>query len=92
VVNAYLLPAMRQCLRRLSDRLSAVGIYAPAQVVASNGGMTGVACRPNNHDSGESLDTILAMISDQKASITSIISKLLGWRDILDLTQSASPT
>jgi N-methylhydantoinase A len=43
VVNAYLLPAMRQYLARLSDRLSAIGIRAPVQVMASNGGMIGIA-------------------------------------------------
>jgi N-methylhydantoinase A len=43
VVNAYLLPAMRQYLVRLSGRLAAIGIKAPVQVMASNGGMIGIA-------------------------------------------------
>jgi len=43
VVNAYLLPAMRGYLSRLQQRLSAIGITAPVQVMASNGGMIGLA-------------------------------------------------
>jgi len=43
VVNAYLLPAMRGYLSKLSDRLSAIGVTAPVQVMASNGGMIGIA-------------------------------------------------
>jgi len=39
VVNAYLLPNMRVYLSRLRDRLAAMGITAPVQVMASNGGM-----------------------------------------------------
>ncbi|UPY38741.1 hydantoinase/oxoprolinase family protein [Sediminicoccus sp. KRV36] len=42
VVNAYLLPAMRGYLSRLQERLSAIGITAPVQVMASNGGMIGL--------------------------------------------------
>ncbi|HET6307882.1 MAG TPA: hydantoinase/oxoprolinase family protein, partial [Rhodopila sp.] len=42
VVNAYLLPAMRRYLTRLSDRLAEIGITAPVQVMASNGGMIGL--------------------------------------------------
>ncbi len=41
VVNAYLLPAMQAYLRRLTDRLSAMGVKAPLLVMASNGGMIG---------------------------------------------------
>ena len=43
VVNAYLLPAMRGYLSKLAERLSAIGISAPVQVMASNGGMIGIA-------------------------------------------------
>jgi N-methylhydantoinase A len=43
VVNAYILPAMQAYLRRLSERLVAIGITAPLQVMASNGGMIGGA-------------------------------------------------
>jgi N-methylhydantoinase A len=43
VVNAYILPAMRGYLSRLGERLSAIGIGAPVQVMASNGGMIGIA-------------------------------------------------
>ena len=39
VVNAYLLTAMRSYLRRLEQRLEAVGITAPILVMTSNGGM-----------------------------------------------------
>jgi N-methylhydantoinase A len=42
-VNAYLLPAMRGYLSRLAARLAAIGIGAPLQVMASNGGMLGLA-------------------------------------------------
>ena len=42
VVNAYLLPAMRGYLIRLQQRLVALSIAAPLQVMASNGGMIGV--------------------------------------------------
>ncbi len=43
VVNAYLLPAMRGYLTRLGRRLAERGISAPVQVMASNGGMVGIA-------------------------------------------------
>ncbi|BBK29877.1 N-methylhydantoinase A [Stella humosa] len=43
VVNAYLLPAMRVYLGRLTARLAERGIAAPVQVMASNGGMVGIA-------------------------------------------------
>ncbi len=43
VVNAYLLPAMQSYLGRLTGALREIGISAPVQVVASNGGMMGVA-------------------------------------------------
>jgi N-methylhydantoinase A len=42
VVNAYLLPAMRGYLSRLTERLSELGVNAPVQVMASNGGMVGI--------------------------------------------------
>lgn len=42
VVNAYILPAMRGYLSRLRRDLAAIGISAPIQVMASNGGMMGV--------------------------------------------------
>ena len=41
VVNAYLLPTMRTYIERLSARLREIGVTAPLQVVASNGGMMG---------------------------------------------------
>lgn len=43
VVNAYLLPAMRGYLSKLSARLQAIGVTAPVQVMASNGGMISIA-------------------------------------------------
>lgn len=43
VVNAYLLPQMQTYLERLSLRLLEMGIGAPLQIVASNGGMMGAA-------------------------------------------------
>jgi len=43
VVNAYLLPAMRGYLSKLADRLCAIGVTAPVQVMASNGGMISIA-------------------------------------------------
>jgi N-methylhydantoinase A len=43
VVNAYLLPAMRGYLSKLAERLQAIGVTAPVQVMASNGGMIGIA-------------------------------------------------
>src|SRR5262249_20784479 len=43
VVNAYLLPAIRGYLSKLAERLSAIGVTAPVQVMASNGGMIGIA-------------------------------------------------
>jgi N-methylhydantoinase A len=42
VVNAYLLPAMSSYLSRLAERLGAIGVSAPIQVMASNGGMIGL--------------------------------------------------
>jgi N-methylhydantoinase A len=42
VVNAYILPAMRTYLARLRRDLHAIGIDAPIQVMASNGGMMGI--------------------------------------------------
>ncbi|MGE0876803.1 MAG: hydantoinase/oxoprolinase family protein [Burkholderiales bacterium] len=42
VVNAYILPAMRGYLSRLRQALAGIGIDAPIQVMASNGGMMGV--------------------------------------------------
>lgn len=42
VVNAYLLPAMRGYLSRLAERLAVIGVVAPVQVMASNGGMIGI--------------------------------------------------
>ena len=43
VVNAYLLPAMRLYLARLSARMQDMGIHAPVQVMASSGGMIGLS-------------------------------------------------
>ncbi len=43
MVNAYLLPAMRGYLSRLQSDLAAIGVAAPMQVMASNGGMIGIA-------------------------------------------------
>jgi len=43
VVNAYILPAMRSYLANLRRDLAAIGITAPIQVMASNGGMMGIA-------------------------------------------------
>jgi N-methylhydantoinase A len=42
VVNAYLLPAMRGYLSKLTERLGKLGLKAPVQVMASNGGMVGI--------------------------------------------------
>jgi N-methylhydantoinase A len=41
VVNAYLLPEMQTYIDRLRDSIAELGIRAPLQVVASNGGMMG---------------------------------------------------
>lgn len=41
VVNAYLLPEMQTYIDRLRARIGELGITAPLQVVASNGGMMG---------------------------------------------------
>jgi N-methylhydantoinase A len=41
VVNAYLLPEMQTYIDRLRARIAELGIRAPLQVVASNGGMMG---------------------------------------------------
>lgn len=43
VVNAYILPAMRTYLARLKADLATMGVRASLQVMASNGGMMGVA-------------------------------------------------
>ncbi|PTV51790.1 hydantoinase/oxoprolinase family protein [Pseudomonas putida] len=43
VVNAYILPAMRTYLARLRQDLEAMGVRASLQVMASNGGMMGIA-------------------------------------------------
>lgn len=43
VVNAYILPAMRSYLARLRGDLEAMGVHASLQVMASNGGMMGIA-------------------------------------------------
>jgi len=42
VVNAYILSVMRTYLARLQRDLLAIGIRAPIQVMASNGGMMGI--------------------------------------------------
>ena len=42
VVNAYILPALRTYLEQLKVDLAAIGIRAPIQVMASNGGMMGI--------------------------------------------------
>ena len=42
VVNAYILPAMRTYLAQLQRDLEAIGVRAPIQVMASNGGMMGI--------------------------------------------------
>ena len=42
MVNAYLLPAMRGYLSKLAERLAAIGVTAPVQVMAFNGGMIGI--------------------------------------------------
>ncbi len=43
VVNAYILPAMRSYLARLRQDLRRMGVTASLQVMASNGGMMGIA-------------------------------------------------
>jgi N-methylhydantoinase A len=43
VVNAYILPAMTTYLSRLKDDLRRMGVQASLQVMASNGGMMGIA-------------------------------------------------
>ncbi|MBB1598830.1 hydantoinase/oxoprolinase family protein [Variovorax sp. UMC13] len=43
VVNAYILPAMRTYLARLRQDLERMGVKASLQVMASNGGMMGIA-------------------------------------------------
>jgi len=43
VVNAYILPVMRSYLARLRRDLATIGIRAPIHVMASNGGMIGIA-------------------------------------------------
>ncbi|RXN88073.1 hydantoinase/oxoprolinase family protein [Achromobacter aloeverae] len=43
VVNAYILPAMRTYLARLKQDLAGMGVTASLQVMASNGGMMGIA-------------------------------------------------
>jgi N-methylhydantoinase A len=43
VVNAYILPAMRTYLARLRKDLERMGIKASLQIMASNGGMMGIA-------------------------------------------------
>lgn len=43
VVNAYILPAMRSYLGRLKNDLERMGITASLQIMASNGGMMGIA-------------------------------------------------
>jgi len=43
VVNAYILPAMRNYLGRLKEDLAGMGVKASLQVMASNGGMMGLA-------------------------------------------------
>jgi N-methylhydantoinase A len=43
VVNAYILPAMRDYLTRLKSDLERMGVKASLQVMASNGGMMGIA-------------------------------------------------
>ncbi|TAL87337.1 MAG: hydantoinase/oxoprolinase family protein, partial [Candidimonas sp.] len=43
VVNAYILPAMRDYLSRLKTELERMGVNASLQVMASNGGMMGIA-------------------------------------------------
>ena len=42
VVNAYILPSMRSYLAKLQRDLATIGVTAPIQVMASNGGMMGI--------------------------------------------------
>lgn len=48
VVNGYLLPAINTYLAKLTEGLKAIGVSAPLQVMASNGGMMGARMAAGN--------------------------------------------
>ena len=77
VVNAYILPAMRHYLARLQRDLSAIGVHAPIQVMASNGGMMGVTLASEK--------PVFAVASGPAGGVTGAahLSKVTGDRDAI---------
>ena len=77
VVNAYLLPAMQRYIERLIGRLKAIGISAPMQVVASNGGMMGARSAARS--------PVFAVASGPAGGVTGAASlgEVIGERDLI---------
>ena len=77
VVNAYLLPAMQRYIERLIGRLDSIGISAPMQVVASNGGMMGARSAARS--------PVFAVASGPAGGVTGAASlgDVMGERDLI---------
>ncbi len=77
VVNAYILPAMRTYLAQLRRDLAAIGVHAPIQVMASNGGMMGITAA--------SLKPVFAVASGPAGGVTGAarIGLSTGDRDMI---------
>jgi N-methylhydantoinase A len=77
VVNAYILPVMRTYLARLRRDLREIGIEAPLQVMASNGGMMGLAAASER--------PVFAVASGPAAGVTGAarLGSVTGDRDMI---------
>jgi N-methylhydantoinase A len=77
VVNAYLLPQMQTYLARLSRRLAEIGVTAPIQIMASNGGMMGAELAADL--------PVFAVASGPAGGVTgaAALSKPLGHDDLI---------
>ena len=77
VVNAYILPAMRVYLSRLQRDLAAAGVHAPIQVMASHGGMIGIAAASHK--------PVFAVASGPAGGVTGVarLGEVTGDRDAI---------
>jgi N-methylhydantoinase A len=82
VINAYVLPVVRQYCSRLRADLDGLGITAPLHIMQSNGGLTTVeiaAERPVNIiESGPAAGVVGAQALARKMGLTKIISFDMG--------------
>jgi N-methylhydantoinase A len=77
VVNAYLLPRMQTYIDRLSERLREMGVEAPLQIMASNGGMMGAGAA--------SRLPVFSVASGPAGGVTgaAMLADSLGHRDLI---------